>query len=46
MSRIMLDIYLEEAIGLGLIRRHPGDSSLIVLEAKGKHYAIQHKLIK
>lgn len=44
MSRIVLDVYLEEARSLGLINRDSdGD---IVLTNKGKHYAIQHKLIK
>lgn len=46
MSRIMLDIYMEQAIEQGLIRRHSGDRRFFILETKGKHYAIQHKLIR
>lgn len=46
MSRIMLDIYMEQAIDQGLIRRHRTDPRYFVLEDKGKHYAIQHKLIR
>lgn len=42
-SRIMLDLLIDEAISLGLIRqsRHGG----IYLEPSGKKYAIKHRLI-
>lgn len=43
-SRIMLDIYIEEAVSKGLIRLdHEGD---IFLESAGKKYAVQHGLVK
>lgn len=43
-SRIMLDILLDEAVSQGLIYLdHEGDP---VLEKSGKHYALQHKLVK
>jgi len=43
-SRIILDIYLEEAGSLGLIERdHDGD---VYLTLSGKHYALENKLIK
>lgn len=43
MSRIMLDIYIEEAIDQGLISR--SSSAFLKLENKGKLYAVQHKLV-
>lgn len=43
MSRIMFDLYVEEAKSLGLITQDLIDN--IHLENKGKHYAIHHKLI-
>lgn len=46
MSRIMLDIYMQEAIDQGLIAWGTGDLSFLRLENKGKHYAIQHMLIR
>ncbi len=45
MSRIMLDVYMQEAMDQGLIRRHSRNPRLFVLEDKGKHYAIQHNLV-
>lgn len=43
-SRIMLDIYIEEATSKGLIRLdHEGD---IFLESAGKKYAVQYGLVK
>lgn len=46
MSRIMLDIYMQEAIDQGLIAWGTRDLSFLRLENKGKHYAIQHMLIR
>ena len=47
MSRIMVDIYLEEAIKQGLLARTRGMyGPLLGLQAKGRQYAIQHKLIR
>ncbi|WP_440799599.1 toll/interleukin-1 receptor domain-containing protein [Serratia marcescens] len=44
MSRIMLDIYLEEAKSLGLITQdHDSD---IFITTRGKHYAIENKIIR
>lgn len=43
MSRIMLDIYLEQAKSEGLITQDR--DKYVYLTPKGKHYAIQHKLI-
>ena len=43
MSRIMLDVYLQEATDQGLISRTPSGS--VRLEIRGKHYAIKHKLV-
>ncbi|ETT08373.1 toll/interleukin-1 receptor domain-containing protein [Providencia alcalifaciens] len=43
MSRIILDLYIDEAKSLELIELDPlGD---IILTTKGKHYIIKHKLI-
>jgi len=43
-SRIMLDLLIEDAVSQGLIRLdHEGD---VFLEPNGKRYAIQHKLVK
>ncbi len=44
MSRIMFDLYVEEAKSAGLITQERTKS--LCLTSKGKHYAIQHKLIK
>lgn len=44
MSRIMLDVYLEEAKSLKLITQD--NERDIWLTNIGKHYAIQHKIIK
>lgn len=44
MSRIMFDLYVEEAKSAGLITQTERKS--ICLTNKGKHYAIQHKIIK
>lgn len=44
MSRIMLDVYLEEARSLGLITLDQDRD--IWLTDNGKHYAIRHELIK
>lgn len=46
MSRIILDIYMQEAIDQGLIAWGTRDLSFLRLENKGKHYAIQHMLIR
>ncbi len=43
MSRIMLDILIDEAVGKGYVALD-GDGD-ICLQAEGKKYAIQHKLI-
>ena len=45
MSRIMLDIYIQEAMDQGLIVWSGASHQYFTLENKGKHYAIQHKLI-
>lgn len=45
MSRIMLDIYLQQAIDQGLVSRSRGLANHLVLEAAGKVYAVQHKLV-
>lgn len=43
MSRIMLDIYIEQAISEGLLTQdNDGD---VRLTSAGKHYAVQHELI-
>ena len=43
MSRVILDLYIDEAISLELIQQDPlGD---IILTTKGKHYIVKHKLI-
>lgn len=44
MSRIMFDLYIEEAKSEGLITQDPDRD--IRLTGKGKHYAIQHKIIR
>ncbi|MDD4863370.1 MAG: toll/interleukin-1 receptor domain-containing protein [Alishewanella agri] len=44
MSRIMFDLYVEEAKSEGLITQDSDRD--IRLTGKGKHYAIQHKLIR
>jgi predicted transcriptional regulator len=46
MSRIMLDIYIQEAIDQGLIVWFANGRQYINLANKGKHYAVQHKLIR
>lgn len=43
MSRIMFDLYVEEAKAEGLLTQD-GDKDLR-LTSKGKHYAVQHKLL-
>lgn len=43
MSRIMFDLYVEEAKSAGLITQ--ASTKSIFLTNKGKHYAIQHKLL-
>lgn len=45
MSRIMLDIYIQEALDQGLIVWSSTTYQYFKLENKGKHYAVQHKLI-
>lgn len=45
MSRIMLDLFIQEAIELELLRWSGTTHMYLRLENKGKHYAIQHKLI-
>jgi len=44
MSRIMFDLYVEEAKAEGLVTQERTKS--LRLTNKGKHYAIQHKLVK
>ena len=44
MSRIMFDLYVEEAKSAGFVVQEKTKS--LRLTNKGKHYAIQHKLIK
>ncbi|EMB9641025.1 TPA: toll/interleukin-1 receptor domain-containing protein [Enterobacter cloacae] len=44
MSRIILDVYIEEAKSLNLITQD--DDGDILLTIHGKHYAIEHKIIK
>ena len=46
MSRIMLDIYLQEAMDQGLLGWSSSSRQYLRLEIKGKHYAVQHKLIR
>lgn len=46
MSRIMLDIYIQEALDQGLINWTSPFRDYITLEIKGKYYAVQHKLIR
>lgn len=43
-SRIMLDILISEAVAEGLLTQDPDND--VRLTPKGKHYAIQHKLIR
>ena len=43
-SRVMLDILIEDAVSQGLIRLDSAGD--VVIESAGKKYAIQHKLIK
>lgn len=45
MSRIMMDIYLQNAIEQGLVSRLKGASGFLKLEDAGKLYAIKHKMI-
>lgn len=45
MSRIMLDIYIHEAIEQGLIVWAGSNRRFFRLQIKGKHYAVKHKLI-
>lgn len=43
-SRIMLDVFINQATALGLLRSDPdGD---LYLTDKGKHYAVEHRLIR
>lgn len=46
MSRIMLDVYIQEAMDQGLIVWSSKNHLYFTLENKGKHYAVQHKLIR
>lgn len=46
MSRIMLDIYIQEAVDQGFISWVKGVYQSLRLENKGKLYAVQHKLIR
>ncbi|BDT69644.1 hypothetical protein os1_38350 [Comamonadaceae bacterium OS-1] len=46
MSRIMLDIYMQEAMDQGLIAWLSKSRDFILLTNTGKHYAIQHKLVQ
>lgn len=46
MSRIMLDLYIQEAMDQGLIVWTNKLHQSFMLENKGKHYAVQHKLIQ
>ena len=46
MSRIMLDIYIQEAMEQGLIAWGDRAHQFITLQDKGKHYAVKHKLIR
>ena len=43
MSRIMVDLYIEQAKSEGLLKQDSDKD--VYLTAKGKHYAVQHKLI-
>jgi len=45
MSRIMLDLFIQEAMDQGLLRWSSTTRQFLMLESKGKHYAIQHKLV-
>lgn len=45
MSRIMLDIYINQAVEQGLIKLHNG-GSILTIATKGKIYAMDHKLIE
>lgn len=42
-SRVMLDVYIEEAKSLGLLTQDPDND--VRLTAKGKHYAVLNKLV-
>lgn len=44
-SRIMFDLFLDDALNEGLIERNPYRGSLFDLTSKGKMYAINNKLI-
>ncbi|QHQ17502.1 TIR domain-containing protein [Pectobacterium parmentieri] len=44
MSRIMLDLYIEEAKSLGLITQNIIND--VILTTNGKHYAVNHKLVR
>ncbi|MCL6396742.1 toll/interleukin-1 receptor domain-containing protein [Pectobacterium versatile] len=44
MSRIMLDLYIEEAKSLGLITQNIFNE--VILTTNGKHYAVNHKLVR
>lgn len=44
-SRIMLDIYLQEAVVQGLVSWNKSLHQFLNLEVSGKHYALKHKLI-
>lgn len=46
MSRIMLDIYIKEAMDEKLIGWYTNDGKYLKLENKGKLYAIHHKLTR
>jgi len=43
MSRIMFDIFLQQAVSKGLV--HQPISGFVTLTARGKEYAIEHKLV-
>lgn len=45
-SRIMLDIMLQEAMDQGLMSWSSPSKRFIVLESKGKHYAVQRGLVQ
>ena len=43
MSRVMLDIVIQQAVDAGLVSRY--DDGDIILEQKGKFYAVEHNII-
>lgn len=46
MSRIMVDLYIEDAMRQHLIKWGSASRRYLVLEDRGRHYAIQNKLIR